>query len=96
MSPDGDLARTALTYLADPIDTTRRLSEQAMDHRPGAGHPLMLGSGGVGVVAFRADIDLAKNPGKGWKFRFKTKGLNDSTIGKLLSQLLGNFLNPGQ
>ena len=56
---------------------------------------LLLATGALVLLAFRADIDLAHEPGKGWKFRFRTKGLSDSTIGKLLGQLLGNFLNPG-
>ena len=46
------------------------------------------------LLAFRADIDLHREPGKGWTFRFRTKPLTDATIGKLLSQLLGNFLDP--
>ena len=48
------------------------------------------------LMAFHADIEIAKDPGKGWKFRFNTTGLKESTIGKLLGQLLGNFLNPSQ
>jgi hypothetical protein len=95
---DGDLARTALIHLADSNESTRELIEHAMTIAPRAERDplLVFGVGALVLLAFRADIDLAHEPGKGWKFRFRTKGLNDSTIGKLLSQLLGNFLNPGQ
>ena len=56
----------------------------------------MLLIGALVLMAFHADIEVAKDPGKGWKFRFKTTGLKESTIGKLLGQLMGNFLTPGQ
>ena len=93
----GDLARTALTYLAETDDTTRGLIDHAMQIAPRADRDptLLLATGALVLLAFRADIDLAHEPGKGWKFRFRTKGLSDSTIGKLLGQLLGNFLKPG-
>ena len=93
----GDLARTALTYLAETDDATRGLIDHAMGIAPRADRDptLLLATGALVLLAFRADIDLAHEPGKGWKFRFYTKGLSDSTIGKLLGQLLGNFLNPG-
>jgi hypothetical protein len=94
---DGDLARTALTYLAATDEPTRDLVERALriPPRPEKDPFLVLGAGALVLLAFRADIDLAHEPGKGWKFRFRTKGLSDSTIGKLLAQLMGNFLNPG-
>jgi hypothetical protein len=94
---NGELARTALIHLAGSNESTRELIEQAMTIAPRAERDplLMFGVGALVLLAFRADIDLAHEPGKGWRFRFRTKGLNDSTIGKLLSQLLGNFLNPG-
>ena len=95
---DGDLARTALTYLADSDPATAALVEQAMDLDP-VQETRDLGVllvGALVLMAFHADIEVAKDPGKGWKFRFKTTGLKESTIGKLLGQLMGNFLNSGQ
>ena len=93
----GDLARTALSYLAEGDDATRGLIDHAMGIAPRVDRDptLLLATGALVLLAFRADIDLAHDPGKGWTFRFRTKGLSDSTIGKLLGQLLGNFLNPG-
>jgi hypothetical protein len=91
----GDLARTALTHLAQHNDT-RKLIDHALDITPSPDRDptLLLATGALVLLAFRADIDLAHEPGQGWKFRFHTKGLSDSVIAKLLSQLLGHFLNP--
>lgn len=96
---DGDLARTALTHLADSDHTTSELINQAIGiaQRDGDSERdplLLLGAGALVLWVFRADIELAHETGKGWKFRFKTKGLSDSTIGKLLGQLLGAYLKP--
>jgi hypothetical protein len=54
----------------------------------------VFGVGGLVLMAFHADINLAHDPGKGWTFHFKTKPLPDTVIGKLLGQLLGSHL-PG-
>jgi hypothetical protein len=85
---DGDLARTALTHLLDTDPTAEPDVDRAiaLAAEPGQSRDLMV------LLAFRADIDLAYDPGKGWRFRFKTKGLSDSTIGQLLAELLGNLL----
>jgi hypothetical protein len=96
---DGDLARTALTHLADSDDTTSELINHAIgitQHDTDAQRdPVLLFGVGVLVLwVFRADVDLAHETGKGWKFRFKTKGLSDSTIAKLLGQLVGAYLKP--
>lgn len=92
---DGDLARTALTHLLDTDATAEHEVERAIaiTAEPGQTRDLLLvGVGALVLLAFRADIDIAHDPGKGWRFRFKTKGLSDSTIGKLLGELLGNLL----
>lgn len=92
------LAQPEITDSVEPTPgATRRLIAQAMQIAPRADREptLLLATGALVLLAFRTDIDLAHEPGKGWKFRFRTKGLSDSTIGKLLGQLLGNFLNPG-
>jgi len=96
---DGDLARTALTHLADSDDATSELVNHAIgiaQHDTDAQRePLLLfGAGALVLWVFRADIELAHETGKGWKFHFKTKGLSDSTITKLLGQLLGAYLKP--
>jgi hypothetical protein len=92
---DGDLAQTALTHLADSDDTTSELINQAIGIAQRDSDPLLLfGAGALVLWVFRSDIDLAHETGKGWKFRFKTKGLSDSTIAKLLGLLLGAYLKP--
>ena len=91
----GDLARTALSYLASQNEAAAAMIDRAVAIPPRHERDLaVLGIGALILLAFRADIEIAHEPGKGWKFRFRTKGLSDSTIGKLLSQLLGNFHNP--
>lgn len=93
----GDLARTALTHLIKTDPEVAALVDQAIGlaSRMERDPTLIFAIGALVLMAFHADIELAKDPGKGWKFRFKTKGLSDSTIGKLLGQLMGNFLHPG-
>lgn len=93
---DGDLARTALTHLLDTDTTAEPDIERAIAITAEPSRtkdPLLLvGVGALVLLAFRADIDIARDPEKGWRFRFKTKGLSDSTIGELLGGLLGNLL----
>lgn len=95
---DGDLARTALAHLLDTDPTVATDVDRAIAVAAEPGRtrdPLvMVGVGALVLLAFRADIDIAHDPGKGWRFRFKTKGLSNSTIGKLLGELLGNLLPP--
>ena len=75
---DGDLARTALTHLTDSDDTTTELVNQAIgiaqrDSDVERDPLLLFGVGALVLWVFRADIDLAHETGKGWKFRFKTQ-----------------------
>ena len=95
----GDLARAALTHLADTDQATRELISHALGiahHDPDTQRDplLLLGAGALVLWVFRADIELTHQPGKGWTFHFKTHGLSDSTITKLLGQLLGTYLTP--
>lgn len=95
---DGDLARTALTHLATTDPAGAALIDHALNIAPSAERDptLLLGVGALVLFAFRADIDLTRDPRKGWSFHFHTTGLSDTAIGKLLGQLLGNYLNPGE
>jgi hypothetical protein len=94
----GVLARTTLTYLADTDPATRDLITHALTlaPRPERLDPATLVIGGLVLLAFHADIDLKHEPGKGWTFHFHTTALPESTIGELLGQLLGTYLNPKQ
>jgi hypothetical protein len=101
-SPDpaagrGDLARFALVHLAETEESSRPLIEQAIGLAPRDERfdPTLLVVGALVLFVFRADINLAREPGKGWTFKFRTKGLSEGTIGKLLGQLMGTYLDPG-
>jgi hypothetical protein len=91
----GALARTALLHLADQDDA---LVARAISIGPHAERfdPITLSVGALVLMAFHADINLERDPDKGWTFHFRTKPLNDSTIGKLLGQLFGVFGNGEQ
>jgi hypothetical protein len=83
---------------ADTDSATAGLVEHAISVAPTTQRDpiLILGVGALVLMAFHADIDLQRKPDKGWTFRFRSKALTDATIGKLLSQLLGNFIHPGK
>jgi hypothetical protein len=89
----GALARTALHHLADQDED---VVARALTIPPGSTRfdPATLAVGALVLMAFHADIDLERDPQKGWSFRFRTKPLDDTTIGQLLGQLLGVFTDP--
>ncbi|MGH8904942.1 MAG: hypothetical protein ACRD0K_00090 [Egibacteraceae bacterium] len=92
----GALARTALAHLARRDADTRQLVEQAIAVAPPAGQradPATLAIGALVLLAFHAEITLERDPAKGWSFRFHTKPLRNSTIGKLLGKLMGVCLH---
>jgi hypothetical protein len=93
----GDLARIALLRIVETDETAAGLMERALTMLPRETEkfdPTMLAVGALVLFVFRADITLAHDPDKGWTFKFRTKGLSESTIGKLLGQLMGTYLNP--
>jgi hypothetical protein len=86
----GALARTALRHLAVEDEA---VVARAIAIGPNATRfdPATLAIGALVLMAFHSDIELAHEPGQGWRFRFHAKPLSDSTIGKLLGQLFGVF-----
>jgi hypothetical protein len=85
----GEVARLTLTELARRDPTTAADIDHAIT-MPGAGErfePITLVIGALVLFAFHADIDLQKDPDKGWSFRFRTKPIKDSTIGTILTKL---------
>ena len=91
----GSLARLALAQLAASNPQTSDLVERAIliSDRPGERFdPATLAVGALVLLAFRTDLRLEHDPGKGWTFKLHTKPLSDSVVGKLLSQLLGTYL----
>ena len=95
---EGALARTALAHLAaDP--GARELVERAItitasdpDRSQERFEPITLAVGALVLLAFRTDLSLQHDPGKGWTFKLRTKPLSDSAVGKILSQLFGAYL----
>jgi hypothetical protein len=94
---EGDLARTALEHLVDTDPASAQLVERALQlpsRETEKFDPTMLAVGALVLFVFRADINLTHDPGKGWTFKFRSKGLSESTIGKLLGQLMSTYLGP--
>ena len=88
-----------MTHLADSEATTSELVNQAMgiaqrDSNPERDPLLLLGAGALVLWVFRVDIDLTHEAGNGGKFHFRTTCLSDSTIAKLLGQLVGAYRKP--
>jgi hypothetical protein len=92
----GDLARAALEHLAAQDEGGRDLVARAVAIEPGPGErePVTLAVGALVLLAFRTELRLEHQPGKGWKFQLHTKPLSDSAVGKILSQLIGTSLKP--
>jgi hypothetical protein len=91
----GSLARIALAQLAASSPESGELVDRAIliSDRPGERFdPATLAVGALVLLAFRTDLRLERDPGKGWTFKLHTKPLSDSVIGKLVSQLLGTYL----
>lgn len=95
-APPAHLARTALTHLAaDPTRHDEVARALQLTHQPNQRfEPATLAVGALILFAFHADIDLRKDPDTGWHFHLKTSPLPESTIGQILSQLLGHIGNP--
>jgi hypothetical protein len=90
----GDLARTALAHLLDTDATAADDVDRAIALTADGGRErdlVLVGVGALILFAFSTDMDLAYDREKGWRFRFKRRGLSDSAVGKMLSELLGNL-----
>jgi hypothetical protein len=89
----GALARTALNHLAATDQASRDLVAHAITRAapPAQRDPVTLAVGALVLYAFRAEITLHRDPAQGWTFQLHTKPISDTTLGRLLSQLLGAF-----
>jgi hypothetical protein len=86
----GDLARSALAYLANQSETVHDDVAHAID-RPapvGMRDPVTLAIIGLVVLALRPKIDIERDPQKGWRLRFATEPLKDAAMAKVLGKLL--------
>ena len=88
----GALARTALTHLAADQASSDLIQHAITRAAPPAQRdPVTLAVGALVLYAFRAEITLHRDPAQGWTFQLHTKPISDTTLGRLLSQLLGTF-----
>lgn len=95
---DGDLARATLAHLAATrpeltpvIDRGVRLAEDTTRFEPAT-----LAVGGLVLLALQTEVKIERNAAGRWQFRLHKKAMRDSTLGRLLGQLLAPYTNPPQ
>jgi len=93
---DGDIARMTLLYLAERDASCRANIEHLVAHSPASGTAVTRDAGSfvlgaLVLLALHTDLELRKQPDKGWYFHVKVKPLPASTLGKLLSMLYAKF-----
>jgi len=94
----GDLARATLTHLSATrpeltlaIDRAVRLADDTTRFEPAT-----LAVGGLVLLALQTEVEVKRNTAGKWQFRLHKKALHDSTLGRLLGQLLALGSNPPQ
>jgi hypothetical protein len=101
---DGDIARATLLYLAEQDATLRTSIAHVVSRSPGASEVATRDAGAFALgalvlLAMRTDLELRKQPGKGWYFHFKLTPLPTSALGKVsiccTPGSLGKALTPG-
>jgi hypothetical protein len=95
---EGDLARTTLTYLAAArpdlgpvINRAMRLGEDTTRFEPAT-----LALGGLVLLALQTEMKIDRNITGQWTIRLHKKAMKDSTLGRLLGQLLALCTNTPQ
>jgi hypothetical protein len=94
---DGQIARATLHYVAERDKHFRTAIEHIAAQ---GGIPTEIPTrdaglftlGALVLLAMHADVELRKEPRKGWYFHFKIKPLPDATIGKVLRLLYTKYL----
>ena len=94
----GDLARATLTHLSATrpelalvIDRAVHLADDTTRFEPAT-----LAVGGLVLLALHTEVKVERNTAGEWQFRLHKKALRDSTLGRLLGQLLALGSNPPQ
>jgi hypothetical protein len=94
----GDLARATLTHLSATrpelalvIDRAVRLADDTTRFEPAT-----FAVGGLVLLALHTEVKVERNTAGEWQFRLHKKALRDSTLGRLLGQLLALGSNPPQ
>lgn len=95
---DGDLARATLAHLAatrpaltPAIDRGVCLADDTIRFEPAT-----LTVGGLVLLALQTEVKIERNAAGKWQFRLHKKAMRDSTLGRLLGQLLALYTNPPQ
>jgi len=58
--------------------------------------PATLAVGGLVLLALQTEIKINRNTAGEWRFQLHKKALRDSTLGRLIGQLLGMYTSPPQ
>ncbi len=88
----GDLARSALIYLAGQEATGDLVGKAVNRGRPeGKRDPLSFALGGLILLALKSDVELKRTPDGKWSFHFRIKPTRDSALAGLLTKLWGLF-----
>jgi hypothetical protein len=84
----GDLARTALIYLAGQ-EPTSELVSNAVERpcREGQRDPLSFAIGGLVLLALKTDVELKRTTSGKWSFHFRLKPTKDSALAGILAKL---------
>jgi hypothetical protein len=84
----GDLARSALLYLAGRAED-RPVVERAVarPRREGQRDPLTIAVIGLAVFALRSDVELKRTTTGKWSFHFRMKPMKDAQIVDVLAKL---------
>jgi hypothetical protein len=94
---DGELARRTLSYLAEEGEAPAQLVQQAIDLANGPAERFELATlaiGGLVVAALQTEIELERSPEGQWRFRLHKQPMRESTLGRLLTDLIARF-GPG-
>ncbi|MDQ2882564.1 MAG: CHAT domain-containing protein [Actinomycetota bacterium] len=95
---DGDLVRATLTHLATSRPDLAPVINRAMHLAAETTRfePATLAVGSLVLLALQTEIKINRNTAGEWRFQLHKKALRDSTLGRLIGQLLGMYTNPPQ
>jgi hypothetical protein len=88
----GDLARTALAYLAGQEAASELVGKAVNRPRAeGKRDPLTFALGGLVLLALKSDVELKRSPAGKWSFHFRLKPTKDSALAGILTKMWGLF-----
>ena len=95
---DGDLAQATLTHLAATRPELAPVIQRAVGLAEDTTRlePTTLALGGLVLLALQTEIKIERNTTGEWQFRLHKKAMRDSTLGRLVGQLLALHTKPPQ